>query len=124
MAPLPKTLDLEAMRLRLRLHSGEREAVKERCAEILAEGKERPEIQKLTDELAGAKRGRPATGAKYLWFELGERNEHLRDAGHKYEVRLRLLGEEFDLRDESKIKTILAAYRKAMDEYDANVRED
>ncbi|MGX0962750.1 hypothetical protein AB7M63_003199 [Bradyrhizobium japonicum] len=122
MAPLPKTLDLEAMRLRLRLHRGEREVVKQRCAEILAEGRERPEIQKLTDELAGAKRGRPATGAKYLWFEIGERNEHLRDAGHKYEVRLRLLGEEFELRDESKIKTILAKYKKAMDEYCA--RED
>lgn len=44
MAPLPKTLDLEAMRLRVRLHKGEREAVRQHVSEILAEGRVRPEI--------------------------------------------------------------------------------
>lgn len=123
MAPLPKTFDLEAMRLRVRLHKGEREAVKQRCAEILTEVRERPEIKRLADELARQGRGRPKFGAKYLWFEIGERNETLLAAGHKYEVRLRLLGGEFDLRDESKIKTILAKYKKAMDEYAEIERE-
>ena len=123
MAALPKSFDLEAMRLRVRLHQGERDSVKQRCAEILAGSKTRPEIQKLADALAKACRGRPRTGAKYLWFEIGERDGILRVEGHKYEVRLRLLGEEFDLRDESKIKTALALYKKAMDEYDAIARK-
>lgn len=124
MAPLPKTFDLEAMRLRTRLHKGEREAVKQRCAEILTEGRNRPEIQRLSDEIAGAKRGRPATGAKHLWFEIGERNEDLRDKGEKYEVRLEILSKEFELTDVSKIKTILAKYRKAMEEYAELTRDD
>ncbi len=123
MAPLPKSFDLEAMRLRVRLHKGEREAVKQRCAEVLAEGRHRPEIRKIANELKKARRGRPRTGAKYRWFEIGERDGILRDEGHKYEVRLRLLGEEFDLRDESKIKTALALYKRAMDEYCAVVGE-
>lgn len=123
MAPLPKSFDLEAMRLRDRLHKGEREAVKQRCAEILAAGKDRPEIKKLADELATARRGRPATGAKYLWWEIGERNEVLRDEGEKYEVRLDILAREFGLKDLSKVKTILSKYKKAMEEYDAALRE-
>jgi hypothetical protein len=117
MAPLPKSFDLEAMRLRVRLHKGYCEAVKQRCAEIMADGRERPEIQKLADELAAPRRGRPRTGAKYLWLEIGDRNEFLRDRGEKYEVRLTILSKEFRLRDESKIKTILAKYKRAMDEY-------
>lgn len=123
MAPLPKSFDLEAMRLRVRLHKGERDVVKRRCAEILAERHDRPEIQKLADELAAPGRGRPKYGAKYLWLEIGDRNEILRDAGEKYEVRLALLSKEFKLKDESKIKTILAKYKKAMDEY-AEIERD
>lgn len=123
MAPLPKSFDLEAMRLRVRLHKGERDAVKQRCAEILTEGRDRPEIQRLLDEIVGAKRGRPATGAKHLWLEIGERNEDLRDKGEKYEVRLEILSKEFKLTDVSKIKTILAKYKKAIEEYDATARD-
>lgn len=123
MAPLPKSLDLEAMRLRVRLHKGYRDAVKKRCAEILADGRERPEIRKISDELAKAPRGRPATGAKYLWLEIGDRNEELREQGEKYEVRLTTLSKEFRLKDESKIKIILARYKKAMDEYAEIERE-
>jgi len=123
MAPLPKSFDLEAMRLRVQLHKGEREVVKQRCAEILAAGKDRPEIKKIADELAMARRGRPATGAKYLWLEIGDRNEVLRDDGEKYEVRLEILAREFGLKDLSKIKTILAKYKRAMEEYDAIDRE-
>lgn len=128
MAPLPKTFDLEAMRLRVRLHRASRfdntrETVKQRCAEILAQGGDRPEIQRLHGELTAQGRGRPKFGAKYLWFEIGERNEVLRDKGEKYEVRLAMLSREFDLKDELKIKTALALYKRAMEEYGAIVRE-
>jgi hypothetical protein len=128
MVALPKSFDLEAMRLRVRLHranpyDGERESVKQRCAEILAQRDDRPEIQKLVDELMAPRRGRPRIGAKYLWLEIGDRNEVLRDKGEKYEVRLAILSQEFGLKDESKIKTILAKYKKAMDEYAEIERE-
>lgn len=129
MAPLPKSFDLEAMRLRVRLHmakqhDGEREAVKQRCAEILAGETDRPEIQKLADELETQGRGRPKFGAKYLWFEIGERNEELRDDGEKYEVRLVTLLKEFGVKDVSTIKTILARYTRAMEEYAATIRDE
>lgn len=122
MAPLPKSFDLEAMRLRVRLHKGERDAVKQRLSEILAQGRDRPEIQRLHNELATQGRGRPRFGAKYLWLEIGDRNEDLRDAGEKYEVRLAILSKEFKL-EASRVKTILAKYRRAMDEYAEIERE-
>jgi hypothetical protein len=128
MAPLPKSFDVEAMRLRVQLHRARRfddtrETVKQRCAEILAQGGDRPEIQRLHGELTAQQRGRPRFGAKYLWLEIGDRNEELRDDGEKYEVRLEILAREFGLKDLSKIKTILAKYKRAMEEYDAIDRE-
>jgi hypothetical protein len=128
MAPLTKSFDMEAMRLRVRLHQATRfddtrKTVKQRCAEILAQGDDRPEIQRLHHELTAQGRGRPKFGAKYLWLEIGDRNEELRDNGEKYEVRLAILSKEFDLKDESKIKTILARYKRAMEEYEAIDRE-
>lgn len=128
MAPLPKSFDLEAMRLRVRLHrakqhDGEREAVKRRCAEILAKTPARPEIKKLSDELAAQRRGRPKFGAKYLWFEIGDREAALRDDGKKYEARLEMLLKEFDLKDLATLKTILAEYKRNMANWATNEQD-
>jgi len=124
MAPLPKAFDPKAFWLRQKLlQGGASQEVLAEAKAILARGADRPEIQRIVDELSSRKRGRPATGAKYRWIEIGERNEDLRDKGEKYEVRLDILSKEFGVKDLSKIKTILAKYKRAMDEHAEIERE-
>lgn len=118
MAPLPKPFDVEAHFLRRQLLlKGQRDAVRKRVNEILTEGRTRPDIQALADELDQKGRGRPATGAKYQWLEMGEMNDEMKEQGLPYKERLHRLSLRFQISDVSKIKTYLKKYKDAREEY-------
>lgn len=118
MAPLPKAFDVEAYWLRRQLLAkGQRDAVRKRVDEILAAGGKRPDIQAIADELDQKGRGRPATGAKHQWLEMGELNDEMKERRVPYKERLHRLSIRFGLTDVSKIKTYLKKYKDAMEEY-------
>lgn len=125
MAPLSKAFDVEAYWLRRQLLAkGQRDVVRKRVDEILAAGGKRPDIQAIADELDQKKgRGRPATGAKYQWLEMGEMDDDMKMDGLPYKVRLHRLSVRFGLTDVSKIKTYLKKYKDAMEEYQAAIDE-
>lgn len=126
MAPLPKSFDLRAITLGrlVRLGKPKRAEAKKLALTILAKGDAGPEVQRLAAGLFGGKRGRPATGAKHLWFEIGEMDSALRDRGANYKKRLEELKKEFRVNNERTIERALARYNAAMDEYRADIAED
>lgn len=127
MAPLPKSFDLRAITLGrlVRLGKPKRAEAKKLALAILANGDAGPEVQRLAAGLFGAKRGRPATGAKHLWFEIGEMDNSLRDCGVSSKGdRFAKLRKEFSVNDDRTIERALARYNAAMDEYQADIAED
>ncbi|MDX0426824.1 hypothetical protein [Sinorhizobium medicae] len=114
MAKLPK-IDFEAMRIRDMLNRGERTEAKARVLSLLAEGKAGSDAQKIAAELFGAKRGKPAYGAKHRWHEIGQDNDLWRDEGVPYAERMARLSLKYRLNDESKIRAAIARYEAGMD---------
>lgn len=116
MAPLPKTLDLEAVKLRQSLGEGKqrRAEVKARVLDILAAGTAKPPMQKLAAELFGAKRGRQATGL-YKWFDIGSDNYWLDVEGRPHKERMQSLSVKYR-RSEKHVEACVTFYNKAVEE--------
>lgn len=116
MAPLPKNVCIETVRLRELLNEGKhrRAEVKARVLEILATGTARPPMQKLAAELFGARRGRQATGL-YKWIEIGEDAYWLSVDGVPRKDILRDLAKKYG-RGEKHIDACMTQYEKARSE--------
>jgi hypothetical protein len=112
MAKLPP-IDTQAHWIREMLHKGQREEARVRIIELLATGRAGAETQKLAAEVFAAKRGRQPYGAKHLWFEIGQDNEELRDAGKSYEERMMELGGRY-LLAKNALEIAIAKYESAM----------
>jgi hypothetical protein len=102
-----------------------RAEVKARLLQILAAGNAGPETQKLAAEVFGAKRGKPKYGTKNRWFDVGQANDELRDAGMPPQERIEVLRRRFtkkkgDAFDNRSIEKLVATYDRAME----SARED
>lgn len=71
------------------------------------DGKNATELRALL-----SKRGRPPFGVKNLVTRIGRHNQRLKKQGLSYTERVALIGEEYGIQTESRIKEILSAYQK------------
>jgi hypothetical protein len=124
MSPLPKSFDLVAIRLRRMIIEKRRPEAKRLALDALAKGKASAQVQKIAADLFGGKRGRPVSGAKHRWMEMGEINDDMRDAGKSYEQRLAYLKKKFHVGTDKTIKLALAKYERAQEEYRTSISDD
>jgi hypothetical protein len=112
MAKLPK-IEIKALWARDELHKLNREE----GLVLLAEAGDGPIAREL--RAATAKRGRQPFGASHRWWDIGIDNDEMRDAGVPHAERMRRLALQYRLNDDSKLKTAIAKYERAMEEYRA-----
>lgn len=109
MAKLP-IIEIKAHWARDELHKGNRE----KGLAFLAEAGDGPIAREL--RAAIGKRGRPPFGASHRWWDIGIDNDEMREAGVPHAERMHRLALHYRLNDESKLKTAIAKYERAMDE--------
>jgi hypothetical protein len=124
MSPLPKSFDLLAIRLRRMIIEKRRPEARRLVLDVLAKGTASAQVQKIAADIFGGKKGRPASGAKHRWLEMGEINDTMRDDGKSYEQRLAYLKKKFHVGADKTIKLALAKYERALAEYHASISDD
>lgn len=118
MAPLPKSLEIMAPRLRDMMASGtERDKAKKLVLRLLREGRATPQVQQIAAELFDAKRGRPRAGVKHRWMEVGQMNDDLAaNPSLSEDDRLGLISEKFKLKgvDYSGLRKLITQYNNCL----------
>ncbi|MEO8757332.1 MAG: hypothetical protein ABI398_06235 [Devosia sp.] len=104
-------VDLIAIQARGLLNEHKRDEAKKLVLRELAEGRARPDTQRVAAELFGAGKGRQRTGL-FRWIDIGRENAELEMAGVPYAVRLEQLSAKFG-RGQKHIEACIAEFNKA-----------
>lgn len=113
MAPLPK-MDLNIFWIKDMLHRGRRAEALAMLDKAIANGTAGDETLALAEYLRTAGKGRQPFGATHLWYNIGQDNDELRDAGISYDERCEELGRRYDL-NKTQISTSLGKYERAVE---------
>jgi hypothetical protein len=98
------------------MNSGKRDEALARLAALIASDRAGPETLKLAEYFATVKGGRQPFGAKHRWIEIGQDNDTMRAKGYSQAKRMEKITAKYRIYDESKLRTYIAKYERAMEE--------